>query len=194
MNGKLPIRYWFLDYKSIFERGCNKNQMRHHGSVWVTVCLPTKGKCHLKSRPPPYLAQRPSTEDHVSHFFSGPANQLILSQHGEVLLNRFSAEWLHFGCISRPSLFMAHWTTGQGSSHWISQAERCRSQVKLISLHRPMVICSLGHHSLDPTMSSGASYRAQSLALHSIPPQNSYDLKDSIIWLESSKMFLFNLV
>ena len=47
-------------------------------------------------------------DSHVSHYFSGPANKLNLSQHGEALLNRVSTERAASKAIHRPIIFVAH--------------------------------------------------------------------------------------
>ncbi len=47
-------------------------------------------------------------DSRISHFFSGPANQLNISQHGEALLNRVSGERTRSKCRGRPIIFVAH--------------------------------------------------------------------------------------
>ncbi|MCJ1400344.1 hypothetical protein MMC11_003549 [Xylographa trunciseda] len=47
-------------------------------------------------------------DSQVSHYFSGPANRLNLSQHGEALLNRVSGERENSHSTGRPIIFIAH--------------------------------------------------------------------------------------
>lgn len=47
-------------------------------------------------------------DSHVSHFFTGPANKLNLSQLGEGLLNRLSGERSRSKATKRPIIFVAH--------------------------------------------------------------------------------------
>ena len=47
-------------------------------------------------------------DSRISHFFTGPANQMNISQHGEALLNSVAGERLRSKLQGRPIIFVAH--------------------------------------------------------------------------------------